>query len=237
MSVTQQFKETLGRLVGAPINDESLYDKALRHGSLFRLSDDGHVLSNERLEFFGDAIIDFLVAETLFHHFPDRDEGFLTRVRARIVNGAALAEIAASIDLGRHILMSDDMERSGGRTNASILAGALEALVGAIYLDQGEDGARQFLNRVMLDDIDLEVVADQRDNFKSMLLEFSQARKWGQPVYRVVEEEGPPHARTFTSEVILNSEVMGSGRAGSKKMAEQHAAKEAFQTLKERDET
>ncbi len=224
-------KEDLQRLVGAPVEDESLYIQALRHGSLFRGDDDSYLLSNERLEYLGDAIVDFVVAEALYIHFADRDEGFLTRVRARIVSGAALAQYAARIGLGDFILMSSDMERSGGRANASILAGAFEALVAAVYLDRGDEAVRSFLQRVVLDEIDLDDVAGRRDNYKSILLEYAQARGWAQPSYRVVEEEGPPHARMFTTEVVVESQPSGRGRAGSKKMAEQKAAKQALEKL------
>lgn len=224
-------KDDLEGLIEMPVGDVSLYLQALRHGSLFRGEADSHLLSNERLEFLGDAVVNFLVAEALFSHFPDRDEGFLTRVRARIVSGAALSRYAEWLGLGEFIFMSDDMHRAGGRSNTTILADAFEALVGAIYVDRGEEAARTFLRRVVLDELDLEDVASRRDNFKSILLEYAQARGWPQPTYQVIEEEGPPHARVFTVEVLVEDRAAGRGRARSKKMAEQHAAKEALEAL------
>ena len=229
-------RKALERLVGESINDESIYVQALRHSSYFNSSDDSRLLSNEQLEYLGDAIIDFVISEILYHRFPDKDEGFLTPVRARIVNGAALAEYATRIDLGEFILMSNDTARAGGRTNVSIVAGAFEALVAAIYLDLGEQAVRRFLNRVVLDELDLNVIADRRDNFKSMLQEYAQARGMGQPDYQVVKEDGPPHDRTFTVEVSLATETLGRGSAGSKKMAEQNAAREAMAELKARSQ-
>lgn len=226
-------REDLQRLIGLPVDDDSLYLQALRHSSLFRGESDSHLLSNERLEFLGDAILNFVVAEALFAHFQDHDEGFLTRVRAQIVSGSALADHAARMGLGTYILMSEDMERAGGRSNSTILADAFEAVVAAIFLDQGEEAVREFLRRVVLDELDLDDVASRRDNYKSILLEYAQARGWPQPTYEVVSEEGPPHARSFTIDVLVDSKPSGRGRAGSKKLAEQQAARAALQELQD----
>lgn len=224
-------REELERLLGTPVGELGLYLQALRHGSLFRGEPDNHLLSNERLEFLGDAVVNFLAAERLYIEFPDRDEGFLTRVRSRIVNGAALARYADWLNLGQFIFMSDEMERAGGRSSQTLLANAFEAVVGAIYLDGGNEAARDFVNRVVLDRIDLDAVARRRDNYKSILLEYAQARGWPQPTYRVVQQEGPAHERTFTVEVLVDERTIGAGRAGSKKKAEQIAASEALDVL------
>lgn len=226
-------KEDVERLIGMSIGELPIYVQALTHGSVFRGETSAHLRSNERLEFLGDAVLDFLVAEVLFTRFPEHDEGFLTRVRARIVSGAALARYAEWIGLGDRILMSEDMERAGGRTNPTILANAFEAIIAAIYIDRGKKAARAFIKRVVLDELDLDRVAQQRDNFKSMLLEFAQARAWPQPVYEVMEEEGPPHERVFTVRVLVNGSAVGSGRARSKKLAEQQAAREALEHLQD----
>ncbi len=184
--------------------------------------------SNERLEFLGDAVLGFITAEHLFSRFPDKDEGFLTRLRAKLVNGKALAQCAERINLGSLILMSKNMDQERGRQNRTILADAFEALVGAIYLDQGLDIARIFIHRTMLEQVDLLELAHQYDNYKSLLLEFAQARGWPQPQYRVVVEEGPSHAKTFTVDAVLKGEPKGRGQGNSKKLAEQRAAKEAL---------
>ena len=214
------------------ISDLALYEQALRHRSLLRGQPRSHLYSNERLEFLGDAVLGFVVAEYLYRHFPDETEGFLTRLRAKLVNGLALAHYAESIDLGLLILMSENMVQTQGRHNQTILADAFEAVIGALYLDRGINAARRFIHRTMLDHADLTGLAAKRDNYKSLLLEYVQAEGWSQPQYRVVTEEGPSHNRTFTVEVLVNEVPHGRGEAGSKKSAEQKAAREALKRLR-----
>jgi len=214
-----------------PIRDLALYEQALRHRSLLRGELRSHLYSNERLEFLGDAVLGFVVAEHLYRHFPEETEGFLTQLRAKLVNGLALADYAQSISLGAFILMSENMVQTEGRQNQTILADAFEAVIGALYLDRGMGAARRFIHRTMLDHADLHDLAAQRDNFKSLLLEYVQAEAWPQPQYRVVTEEGPSHDRTFTVEVLVNGVPYGRGEAGSKKSAEQKAAREALERL------
>lgn len=225
-------REDIERLVGMPINNLAVYEHALKHRSMFR----GHVTtgteSNERLEFLGDAVLGAVVAERLYDEFPDRDEGFLTRMRANLVNGKVLADYARAIDLGSLILMSDNMSTSAGRDNQTILADAFEAIVGALYLDLGFAAARRFVFRILDRLVDLNSVAVQRSNYKSLLLEFVQAKGWGQPSYRVVKEEGPSHDRQFTINVLISGKAHGQGLAGSKKEAEQRAARQALDALR-----
>ena len=225
-------KEAIEQLVGFRIDDLGLYERAMMHRSVLRGEVPQDLKSNERLEFLGDAVLGFITAEHLFAQFPDKDEGFLTRLRAKLVNGKALAECAENMGLGALILMSKNMAQEQGRRNRTILADALEALIGAIYLDQGLDSARTFIHNTMLDRVDLGQLAQQYDNYKSLLLEYAQARGWSQPQYRVVSEEGPSHAKTFTVDAVLRGESFGRGEGGSKKMAEQRAAKEALIRLR-----
>ncbi|QXD17188.1 ribonuclease III [Rhodocaloribacter litoris] len=225
-------RAVIERIVGTAVQDPALYERALTHRSVSRGRPDSHLYSNERLEFLGDAVLGFVTAEHLYHHFPDRDEGFLTRLRAKLVNGQSLARLARQIDLGSVIRMSDNMAQGGGRNNPSILADAFEALIGALYLDLGPAAARAFIHRVMLDQVDLDALARQRDNFKSLLLEYVQAHGWPQPRYRVTDEEGPSHERIFTVEVLLGDRPYGYGTAGSKKKAEQEAAGMALERLR-----
>ena len=229
-------RKTLERLVGTRIKNLALYEQALKHRSRLRGQPNSHLYSNERLEFLGDAVLGFVVAEYLYVHFPEQPEGFLTRLRAKLVNGQALAQYADQIDLGALILMSTNMAQADGRQNQTILADAFEAVIGALYLDQGIDAARLFIHRTMLLDVDLRALAAQRDNYKSVLLEYAQAEGWEQPSYRVVEEEGPSHDRRFTVEVVVRGAVYGTGRARSKKSAEQKAARIALQTLHEEED-
>lgn len=224
-------REAIEALVGQPVRDLALYERALRHRSVLRGVAGGHLESNERLEFLGDAVLGAAVADKLYHAFPDRDEGFLTRTRAKLVNGERLAELARAVDLGRLLLLAPHMEVEG-RRNPTILADAFEAVIGAIYLDLGFAAARAFVFRVLDEHLDLAEVAEQRNNFKSLLLEHTQAEGRGQPVYQVVAEEGPSHDRIFTIDVVVGGEPLGRGRAPSKKRAEQQAAREALERLR-----
>ena len=223
-------------LVGTPVGDLDLYEHALRHRSLFRgLSTDG-TGSNERLEFLGDAVLGAVVAEVLYERFPHRSEGHLTRTRATLVNGKALAGFAEVLGLGPLVLMSDNMEASGGRANQTILADAFEAVVGALYLDLGFDASRRFVCQVLDRCVNLETAAADRSNHKSLLLEYVQGLGHEQPTYEVLSEEGPSHDRTFTIAAVVGGERLGEGTDRSKKSAEQAAAQAALVALREREE-
>jgi ribonuclease-3 len=224
------------RLVGMPVGDLALYEHALRHRSLFRGTITTGTESNERLEFLGDAVLGAVVAEHLYARFPDRDEGFLTRMRANLVNGQALADYARAIGLGPLILMSDNMAVSDGRENQTILADAFEAVVGAIYLDLGFGAARRFVFELIDRLVNLDDLSEQRSNYKSLLLEYAQARGWSQPTYEVAVEEGPSHDRLFTMDVLVDGVPRGRGTARSKKQAEQAAAQEALDALRRLEE-
>lgn len=225
-------RREIERLVGRRVGDVALYEQALKHRSMLRGQPGVHLQSNERLEFLGDAVLGFVVAEHLYRHFPTENEGFLTRVRAKLVSGAALARSARRLDLGAHILMSENAAQAQGRKNASILADAFEALIGALYLDVGPAAARAFIEENLLEQVSLTELARNRQNFKSLLLEHAQARGWPQPEYRVASAEGPSHDRTFTVEVLLQEQPYGQGTARSKKKAEQQAAGQALERLR-----
>jgi ribonuclease-3 len=223
----------ISSVTGLPVVRLELYERALRHSSLARLPGNRHLESNERLEFLGDAVLGLAVAEHLFHKFPDRDEGFLTRVRSKLVNKKALAHYAEKLGLQPLLAMSSDMERAGGRLNPSLLANAFEALLGAIYLDHGYSAARGFVLETLARSVDVEKKASQRENYKSLLLEYAQARGWPQPQYRVVDEAGPGHERVFEVEVLIGARVYGEGKGKSKKSAEQRAARAALRDLED----
>lgn len=226
-------REDIEQLIGQSIGDPALYLKALRHGSLFRAATDSHLHSNERLEFLGDGIVNFIVAEAIYERFPNRDEGFMTRLRSRIVNGPSLARFGQFLGLDRLIMMSEDTERTGGRANPTIVADAFEAVIAAVYLDLGYMAARSFIRRSVLEQINMDELAHRRDNYKSILLELAQARGWPQPTYRVIAQQGPPHEREFTVEVLLEDRPAGQGHASSKKRAEQQAARRALEALQD----
>ena len=223
-------------LVGMPVRDLGLYEHALRHRSLFRgIATDG-TESNERLEFLGDAVLGAVVAERVYGAFPDRSEGLLTRTRATLVNGKALAGFATALGLGEMVLMSENMNASEGRQNQTILADAFEAVVGAVYLDLGFGAARQFVLAVLDRCVDLSEAAADKSNHKSRLLEYVQALGLEQPTYQVTAEEGPSHDRQFTVAALVDGVALGEGVARSKKGAEQVAAHRALAALRERAE-
>lgn len=223
--------DALSSLLGYTPKSFALFDEALRHRSVLRAQPEPDEASNERLEFLGDAVLGVIVSEYLYSAFPQSDEGFLTRLRAKLVSGQNLAASAATMGLGRHIAMSPEMRQQGGEDNTSILSDAFEALVAALHLDGGMEAARAFVHRVLLDDQDLSRLAQRLDNYKSALLEFAQAQGWPQPTYRVVSTEGTSHEPIFTIEVVLGAHVAGTGRASNKKQAEQRAAEQGLEAV------
>ncbi len=222
--------EWIVRLTGTRPNNVAIYSEALRHRSALH-SGQPEDFSNERLEFLGDAVLGMIVAAELLARYPDADEGFLTKLRAKLVNGKTLASCARLIRLGTHVELSENMDRTSGRENRSILSDTYEALIGAIYLDQGLDASRRFVERTLLRVVDIDELAQTRDNYKSMLLELSQAQAWPQPAYRVLEEVGPDHDKIFTVQVLIADRRLGTGTASNKKSAEQKAARVAFEHL------
>lgn len=178
----------------------------------------------------GDAVLGLVVADFLFHRFPEAEEGTLTRYRSQIVNGRNLARYATAIGLPSLLELGPQAEAAGTRQSATVLADAFEALMGAIFLDQGFEAARYFMTRLLQRE-ELEKLLAQQDNYKSLLLEYAQARGWPPPVYRVEAESGPSHAREFTVSVIVNNRLLGTGVGRSKKAAEQEAARQAWLVL------
>lgn len=223
--------DTLEDLVGRRVDDLSLYQRALTHRSLLRVYPEESLESNERLEYLGDAFLDLVVGERLYEQFPDKNEGELSRLRARLVSETPLARYARRLDLGNHLFMSKNAARGNGRDNPSILADAFEALVGAVYLDLGHDEARRFVFERALAPFDLVEMATRDENYKSQLLERMQAQGRPQPTYPVVSEEGPSHDKTFTVEVKVGDSTYQRGTAGNKQTAEQQAARRTLAQL------
>lgn len=224
-------RDTIEQLVDRPVDDLSLYQQALTHRSILRTQTERALQSNERLEFLGDALLSLVVGEILYHRFPEKDEGVLTRLRARLVSEGPLARYARHLNLGAHLLMSENAARGNGRENPSILADAFEALAGAVYLDQGYEAAQTFVRDRALAAFDLAEVAARDENYKSQLLERMQAEGRPQPTYHVVDEVGPSHDKTFTVEVRVGETTYEEGTAGSKQEAEQRAARRTLERL------
>ncbi len=217
--------------MASPIHNEVLFATALTHRSAIDFLDKEKFVSNERLEFLGDAVLDLVIAEHVYKLYPNFNEGALTKLRSQLVNAKILAHYAKRFNLGKVLIVSESAEQNGVRESETALADAFEALIGAVYLDSGYDKARMFLETTMLQHTNFAALVDSDQNFKSALLEYAQGERLALPYYFVISEEGPPHKKVFTVGVRLGDEVLGEGTGKSKKTAEQLAAKEAFTKL------
>jgi ribonuclease III len=228
--------EELQELIGYRFRQPELLHEALTHSS-FTQEDSGPGNDNERLEFLGDAVLNFLVSVRLWEAFPELDEGELSRARARLVTATHLAEVAERLELGRYLRLGRGEERSGGRDKAALRVDALEALVAAIHRDGGLEAARQFVECFVVPE-DLEASAQRllSTDHKSALQEYLQARRLGPASYRVRDEKGPEHRKTFTVEVVSGNDLRARGTGSSKKAAEQQAAQELLKRLRERSD-
>ncbi len=188
--------------------------------------------SNERLEFLGDAILNFIVTEKLYKEFPELPEGELTEIRASLVCRDTLAGLASSLKLGDWLLLGRGEEANGGRAKESNLANAMEALIGALYLDQGLAKARRFILRQLKPELEKIKAGKTTPNYKALVQEFIQGQRKPTPVYRLVEATGPDHSKQFTAEILVEGEALGRGTGKSKKAAESQAAKAAWEKLR-----
>lgn len=212
-------------VVGYRFKDGALLQEALTHKSY--AFERGAPRHNERLEFLGDSVLAAVVAHRLFDLYPGEDEGRLSKMKAALVSRATLARWSADMGLGAHLLLGSGEESTGGRERPSILSNALEALIGAVYLDGGYRQASQFIHRRLLAQDESIVETD----YKSRLQEIVQKRFKTPPDYRLVKATGPDHDKTFSVKVQMGGEVLGSGKGKSKKEAEQAAARDALQNL------
>lgn len=215
----------LERKLGYSFKDQDLMVLALTHRSFAGRN-------NERLEFLGDAILNFVAGEALFERFPQAREGQLSRLRARLVKGETLAVLARGFELGEYLRLGSGELKSGGFRRESILADALEALIGAIYLDAGMEAARERVLDWLTGELDGLTLVDTNKDPKTRLQEFLQSRACELPRYEVVDVQGEPHCRTFMVEcqvALLNEKTLGQG--GSRRIAEQVAAAAALIAL------
>lgn len=221
----------LQQILGVSFNDSSLLEQALVHSSYLNENPGIAPASNERLEFLGDAVLGLVVAEKLYQDFPHSDEGEMTRLRAALVRGNTLARVARTIKLGDYLYLGKGEEASGGRRKPANLAGALEAMIAAIFLDQGSMVTRDFILRLF--DEELQKIANRgaRVDYKSQLQELIQSRGQQTPAYRLIETAGPDHDRRFTVEVRTGDTILGKGSGKSKKAAETEAAGAALEQL------
>lgn len=185
--------------------------------------------SNERLEFLGDAVLEFVVSKELYAQFPDKEEGFLTALRANLVNTVNLAQVANKLQIGSLLYLSKGEEDGGGRENTSLLADTMEALIGGIFLDRGIEAAEDFIQQNLLTEVDEKVKGPLKDP-KSLLQEYVQAQGFMAPKYSVTKEEGPDHNKTFYMTVSVNGSVWGVGSGKNKAESAQNAAQNALDT-------
>lgn len=209
---------------GVSFNNPLLLREALVHGSYTNEFPHLAPATNERLEFLGDAVLGLVVAAKLYTDFSHLNEGEMTKLRAVLVRGNTLARVARDIGLGEYLLMGRGEEATGGRTKPANLAGALEAVIGAIFLDRGYGAAGDFVLRLLDSELEKAVNQGIATSSKSKLQELLQAREQQAPSYHVIEATGPAHERWFTVEVRLGNTVLGKGAGKSKKIAETDAA-------------
>ena len=202
--------------------NKELLDQALTHRSWVN-EHKGQRESNERMEFLGDAILEFVVSKEIYNIFPEKEEGYLTALRANLVNTIALANTANKLNLSPYLFLSKGEEEGGGRKNSSLLADTVEAIIGAIFLDGGIGKAEEFIKLNILIDAKEKSMKPLKD-YKSRLQEFVQSKGLPAPKYQVVEESGPDHDKRFIVEVIVSGKSWGKGEGKSKSTAEQEAA-------------
>ena len=223
--------EKLDRALGVSFSDAALREAALTHRSY--AFERGLSTTNERLEFLGDSVLGLVVTDLAYRSYPDMPEGSLAKLRAAIVNMVALADVARSLGLGQLVLLGKGEEQSGGRDKSSILADALEAVFGAVYLDLGLGTATELIERLFRPRMEAYVRGEGDRDYKTILQELASQELRAMPDYRI-EERGPDHEKEFTATVFLAGEPMGTGSGRSKKEAEQQAAREAHRRLAER---
>lgn len=219
----------LEKAIGYQFKNIALLQNALSHSSYANERFHNSLCSNERLEFLGDSILGMVTAEYLYRNFPDRPEGDLSRMRADMVCEKSLARIAERIDLGKHLLLGNGEEQSGGRNRDSILADAVESVIAASFLDGGMEPARAFINTFVLTEVPVQKMHNA--DYKTALQEKVQQKKNQTLTYLLVGEKGPDHDKWFEVEVLLNGNLLGKGSGSSKKRAEQDAARVALENL------
>jgi ribonuclease-3 len=221
----------LEQVIGYTFRDAGLLEQAMTHTSRAHEDVTGGVADNESLEFLGDAVLGLVVADTLFHQYPNYDEGQKSKIKAAVVSTQSLARHAEHLRLGEHLILGRGEEKTGGRFKQALLADGYEALIAALYLDGGLEAAETFLRKELKDAIDEGSAQTFVRDYKSALQERLQALGRPLPEYRVSGEAGPDHRKTFSIEVVVSGEVLGAASGRAKKEAEQEAARLALEQL------
>ena len=215
--------------LGYTFRNKTLLENALTHSSYANENRERHLPDNERLEFLGDSILGFVVAEYLYRNFLDKPEGELTRIRADLVCERNLAEAAATIELGSYLLLGHGEEQGGGRKRDSIVSDAMESVIAASFMDGGFAAAKEIIDRLILSNIPKG--RPRNFDYKTAFQELVQRKKDQQIHYELTGESGPDHDKHFEVEVLLNGKAVGHGVGSSKKRAEQAAAEAAIEAL------
>lgn len=218
--------------LGYSFRNRALLETALTHSSYANENRASGIVCNERLEFLGDSVLGVTVAVFLYRHFPDMPEGRMTRLRAELVCEQSLHRVALELHLGDYLRLGKGEEHNGGRKRASILSDAVEAVIAAMYLDAGMETAAGFIHRCLLDDVRA-IETPTFTDYKTSLQELVQRHSGQVLSYELVGEEGPDHAKTFRVQVCLNGDPIGRGTGRTKKEAEQAAAANALEALRE----
>ena len=214
------------------LKNPSLLEQALIHSSYLNEYPGAVPASNERLEFFGDAVLDFIVAEKLYRDFPDLNEGEMTRIRSVLVRRETLARVARNLKLGNCLYLGKGEEASGGRQKSANLSSVLEAVIAAIFIDRGLAVTRKLVLGWLAGELQ-EVMGRKRNvDYKSQLQELIQSKYRSSPSYRTIQDTGPDHDKLFTVEVVIRDRVLGRGTGKSKKLAETEAARSALEQFK-----
>lgn len=228
MKVKSDYRELEERL-GYYFKEKNLIHNALTHSSYINESKNLYTMNNERLEFLGDAVLELIISELLYNKYPRLAEGELTKMRAKIVCSNSLSERALELNIGNSLMMGKGEEIQGGRKRKSVLANALEAIIGAVYLDSGLENTRDFVI-TQLSSIIINVDnGNVSKDYKTILQEMVQSEKNKELYYKLIKEEGPDHNKVFYVDVIINNKKVGSGKGRNKKEAEQDAAREAIE--------
>lgn len=210
--------------------NKQLFSQVFTHRSYLNESPEA-TESNERLEFLGDSILSFIVSSYIYEHYPSLKEGELTSLRSVLTNTQTLYQFASELDLGSQLKLSKGEESTGGRVNKTILANTFEALLGGIFIDQGIEAASKFVHAVIILKIDEVVNSQGLKDPKSMLQEKTQEKSKTSPLYKIVNEEGPDHAKIYTSGVFLDEKLLAEGSGHSKQEAEKNAAANALKVI------
>lgn len=223
--------QNLQQAMGVTFQDTNLLEQALTHSSYINENPDFSLADNERLEFLGDALLSFVVAEKLCQRFPHLAEGQLTEIRISLVRQETLAQLATALGLGDYLFLGKGEESTGGRQRQTNLADAFEALIGAVFLDQGIAAASDFVLSQLDGQLRKIEAGEMGKNYKALLQEFTQAKYKQLPTYHVLEASGPAHDKDFSVEVRLDGNILGTGSGKSKRAAEMEAAHAAWETL------